>query len=465
MTKKSSSKKKTTKRKPAKKSAKKSPKKKVSKKKTVKKKTTKKKTVKKSSKKKVAKKKPAKKKAVKKKTTKKKTTKKKSSKKGSSKSRLKKKLKPLDAEHAALREEFDFSNVPTYAEAKKSKELKDIFAPQEPLDISKPAKMDMPPKKKTLPNIDLPDTSKPSKSATTAYIEDKSKKKGFWAGLFKSSDKPKKTKQKKSKPKKEKKPIVTKSIKKGFKQDISDAKGAKKNSSRTDEIYLENMHRRMDSEIKERHSHLDEKETHLGKKEKEMQKKEQSMLKKEFDMAKKDKEYEEIKALQDELESQKLSLEYQKQKIEELKSELALKDADLRQKEINLDGREKQLRDAEEFGGAARAENINLHNQISEEDDAIEYLEQEIAKQRSEFERKMHELKIGDVQDESIVSKIHDLINECYAKLSEHNLDAVGNIYAQVRDLYVQEAKEHDSNGTLYKDIMQLYDAINKQVA
>lgn len=450
-----------------KKIVKKAPVKKVTKKVATKKTVTKptpKKTAKKSAAKKPVKSKVTKKKVIKGKVSKKKATK-------------KKKLDDIphfdSADDTAFRSEFDFSNVPSFDEVKSKMQGTDVpdldalFKKNKNL-FDTPANAN---KEGPLINPDEDELPAMPVSEAPAYeeaeagsaidtmpefpqqpVEEPKEKKSFWSRLF-------------GKKEKESKELIEMppSIQNGFKEDESDLEStADMPKERKEEIYLDNMYRRMDGEIRERHTHLDSKEKAIESKEKDVIKKEEKILKKEFEVAKKEKEYDEINKLKDKLENQQISLDYQKQKVEELKAELAEKDADLKAKEAELEKREAKIAELEEIDANEENEIRGLHTQINEEDDAIDYLEKELERQKKEFEEKMMSLNVeSDVATDS-VSEVHALINKCYSKLSGDNFDEVSQLYAQVRDKYVNEAKNSDSDGELYKEVMKLYEDINK---
>lgn len=329
------------------------PKKKTTGKKTVKKAPVKKKTAPKKSssktaKKTVAKKTPAKK-AGKKTTTKKKSTPvKKTAKKAPSKKKKSTATKkntiptpseePLFEEPVQKEDNFDFSNIPSYEDLKKQMETHELDDHKTLPDFdsifsntdTNNNTLELNNKKDTLLDIPpAPDVETEASTLALPSLEDlekntsSKKEKGLFKGLFKKKKKdskitldlPEMPAQKNidenisesvSLEELEDAPLETKNedsykkpesldlpedIEAGFKEDIEDAKGADIMDDRKEEVYLENMHRRMDNDIKERHMHLDQKEKHLDSKEEEMAQKEKTLLDKEFEMAQKEKEY------------------------------------------------------------------------------------------------------------------------------------------------------------------------------
>lgn len=252
-----------------------------------------------------------------------------------------------------------------------------------------------------------------------------------------------------------------------FKEDIEDYEEAKEEPpERREQVYLENMKRRMDQEIRERHSHLDSKHKEIEEREKDVSEKEQELVKREFEAVKKEKEVQEILDLKEQVEDLKVSLEYQKQRIEELKSELAIKDSELREREIELDEREEKLKELEhvqEHEQELIAENTQLKTEVDEEDDAIEYLERELERQRKEFEEKMLALNAESIKTPDAIETIHQLITECYVELSQGNTRNVRATYNKIREVYTLEGRAHDKNKAVHKEILRLYDDIRKQ--
>lgn len=317
--------------------------------------------------------------------------------------------------------------------------------PQAPAEVSPLESLEIP----EVPEPELPDPEK--------------KEKKSWLKRIFSRKKPIEEKIDEDKEQKNQEDLLE-----GFKQDSEDYFSAKEESpERKEQIYVENMKRRADQEIRERHKHIDEKHKEVNEKEAELQKREEELNAREFEVSKKDSLYQEMVGLKEEVENLKISLDYQKQRVEELKSELAIKDAELREKEIELDRREEALKKAEAIKQhelALTDENKKLKTQISEEDDAIEYLQREIERQRQEFEDKMLALDVSISDEHEGASEIKRMITECYVDVSQNNLASAKQGYAKIRNLYLQE-KKNDRDGSLYKEILRLYDDIKKQIA
>jgi hypothetical protein len=254
-----------------------------------------------------------------------------------------------------------------------------------------------------------------------------------------------------------------------FKDDSEDYLGAQEEAlERREQIYIENMKRRMDQEVRERHKHLDSQHKEVQEREKDVAAKEQELVKREFETVKKEKEVQEILDLKEQIENLSVSLAYQKQRIEELKSELALKDAELKDREIQLDEREEKLKELEKVQLHEQQliqENIHLKEEVDEEDDAIEYLERELEKQRREFEEKVLALSSESLKTPDAIETIHQLITECYVELSQGNSRNIRETYNKIREIYTTKGKRYDANKSVYKEILRLYEDIRKQSA
>jgi hypothetical protein len=351
-------------------------------------------------------------------------------------------------EEAPKKEEV-MSNQPII----KAEDKKMIF--DEEIDLTLPVKAKETAEKPVVASIDVPKDPATLLATETQVVPEK---KSIFSKLFGKKEEPKVEIQNNE-------VKLPEEIKQGFQEDINlDRKVETDTPNVREQKYLEEMYKKMDEEIRERHLHLDSKENNLSVKEKEIKKKEEKALKSEMEASKKDKEYQQIKKLQEELENQKISQKYQKQKIEELKSELALKDAALREKEIELDKKADEIKRSGKFKKediVLEKENNRLKTEINEEDDAIEYLEQEIEQQKREFEKKMMSLKMDSVQEDNKVNDIPQLINKCYEELAKNNMQTVNRLYTELRTKYISEGKKQDTTGEIYKEIIKLYEDIN----
>jgi len=225
---------------------------------------------------------------------------------------------------------------------------------------------------------------------------------------------------------------------------------------------FENIKRKNDNEVRERLNYIKVKEEELNIKEQEIIQREMNVDEREKEVVLREKEMLQVKVLREEVENQQISIHYQKQKIEELKSELALKDADLREKEIELERREDELKLAEEIQKSdilIQKENQYLHKQVDEEDEAIKYLQEEIEKQRLDFENQLKEFHLTKVEDEDRFKEIYTLITKCYIELSHKDLPAIKNTYSEIKNKY-NTLKKYDNQNVVFKDVLKLFNDI-----
>jgi hypothetical protein len=446
----------------------------LAKKKMVKKTVTKKKVAKKMVKKtvkKVTKKAPAKNKTVtKKKSASKKSTKKSSPKKASTKTSKKTTPKKKRSKNTTKKITVTKGDenlpmlVPDYKVFKQQAidlpDLDDLLSSEEPdmntdMDFSDILSSEGMPEVPTNPIGTVADV--PPDPAKSFPSKEKKEKNSLFGGLFKH--KKKEVKAKETIPPIE--PFMP-----GFVEDTQDFQASEAHPHEREKVYIENMKRRIDNDNRERLQHVQAQETSLEDRHEELEVKETDLLKREADTAAKEDQFADVQKLQQEVEDQKISLEYQKQQIEELKSELALKDHELKEREIQLDAREedlKQLETVKEQEQMYEHEVTDLHKQVDAEDDAIEYLQEEIENQRKSFEEQMADLQMNS-QAPSIVDELHHLITECYVDLAHHNIQGVKAKYNEIRERYMSEAKEFDTAGELYKDVHTLYEDIKNSV-
>ncbi len=351
--------------------------------------------------------------------------------------------------------EKDFSNfdVPNFIDSTTDDSV---------IDISKQNKqfvVDTPKENSSLEDDFENDFSDESVPKDPANFLPSSENKGWFSKLF-SNNKSKNFKL-------EKTLSIRDDLKKDFSEDAKDAEEIESevelNHISREKAILENMKRKIDSEHRDRISYIKEHESNLNSKQEELELKEAELEKRELDIVAKEKEFAELSNLEKELQDQKISIEYQKQKIAELKSELAIKDSDLREKAQELNKKEKELKTLEKVKKqeiTLEKETKNLSLQVSEEDEAIIFLQREIEMQRKDFEDKILKLNSQILDDHPLIDRINSLITRCYLEISQKNGFEVKHLYEDIRKLYLDDVKNYDKDKVVHKEILKLYEVI-----
>ncbi|MFW5746423.1 MAG: hypothetical protein ACOCWQ_02620 [Nanoarchaeota archaeon] len=279
---------------------------------------------------------------------------------------------------------------------------------------------------------------------------------------------------------------------------ITDKRSHEDDHNRRYAHYLDNLHRRIDMEMRERQRHVQAHERRLAEKEKDLEMYEKTVKKREFDLLNEKKQYEMIQQLRHQVEDQQITIQYQKQELKELESALQEKQVALEAKEQEilsklkgledreraLEARENRILQDSEAGRRDAEQRIeSLRKQIVQEDEAIDYVSQE----RDVFKREWESLKrslsqsmeqepaVKDVTQgagaagigasaQSVAAlrkRVEGLLAEVYCMLDKKNIREAKSRYRQIRQTYaaLKSAAGRDDM-ILYNQVLELYDDI-----
>ena len=252
--------------------------------------------------------------------------------------------------------------------------------------------------------------------------------------------------------------------------------------------YLDNLHRRIDHEMRERKQQVSQVESELDAREKKINDMEDKLLKREMDMMQQQKQYDELVRLRQELEDKEITVNAQKAKLDELRTELQKKEKSLSRLESKLAHRQQELEDARRMLKSeqdkekstlqrlkeAHEERDAYKKQVDEEDEAISYLSKEMQAHDEHFAIELEDLKdrlteksvpkpSGRQVSESgsrLYAQLEDLLSQARSAVDDGDREYAKMLYGEIRAAYGRIKAIDGADVVLYHRILDLYNAI-----